>query len=160
MRIFITRFSTAVGSLLLIIGLLIVSIEMFALNPNFFESEYKALDTAASIGLEQEDLETITHNLLDYTAGRRLSLDMQAVIGGEEQEVFGAREKEHMVDVRALYQGARTVRTASPHRRCGTAYPCVCAGRQAGAENTVPNIPLGIGRVRRGGCRDRDICRT
>lgn len=105
---------TAVASALLIVGLLIASIEMFAVNQKFFEDEYAKLNTAEEIiGIKDEDLTRVTQTLLDYTTGKIDSLDMQAVIQGEMQEVFGEREKAHMVDVKALYLGARTTRTVS-----------------------------------------------
>jgi len=102
-----------IGSLLLILGLLIASIEMFAVNRGFFEDQYAKLDTAQSIGMSEEDLDRATNVLLDYTTGNRDTLDMQADIGGQMQEVFGQREKDHMVDVQALYLRARAVRTVS-----------------------------------------------
>ena len=55
----------------------------------------------------------MTHKLLAYTTGADDNLDIQAEIQGQMQEVFGEREKEHMVDVKALYLGARDVRTVS-----------------------------------------------
>lgn len=48
--------------------------------------------------------------LLDYTQGKRGNLDVQAVINGQVQEVFNQREKDHMVDVQALYLNAMSVR--------------------------------------------------
>lgn len=102
---------TAAASIFLIIALLIVSIEMFALNPGFFESEYLKLETAQSIGISEDDLTAVTHKLINYTTDADSNLDIQADIGGDMQEVFGQREKEHMVDVKALYLGARNVRT-------------------------------------------------
>ena len=104
---------TAAASALLIIGLLVVSIEMFAVNQRFFDQAYADFNTAADIGMSSEDLDRVTENLLDYTTGRRDSLDMHAEIGGVQEEVFGQHEKDHMVDVRALYLGARTVRTVA-----------------------------------------------
>jgi integral membrane protein (TIGR01906 family) len=104
---------TALASFLLIVGMLIASIEMFAVNERFFENEYNKLNTAASIGMSDEDLTRVTKNLIAYTTGRRDTLDMQAKINGAEEEVFGQREKDHMVDVRALYLHARMVRTIS-----------------------------------------------
>ncbi len=101
---------TALGSLLLIVGLLIASIEMFAVNAGFFQSEYSKLDTAQSIGISEDDLTKVTHKLLDYTTGADDNLDIQAEIQGQMQEVFGEREKDHMVDVKLLYLGARNVR--------------------------------------------------
>ena len=109
----LTDISAAVAGFLLIIGILIASIEVFAVNPGFFASEYKKLDTAQRIGISEDDLSIVTKNLLDYTTGARDTLDMKAQISGQMQEVFGDREKEHMVDVRELYLGARDVRTFS-----------------------------------------------
>ncbi|MDD5017095.1 MAG: TIGR01906 family membrane protein [Eubacteriales bacterium] len=113
MRRIVASFCTAIGSALLIIALLIMSIEMFAFNQGFFKSEYEKLDTADRIGMSEEDLTAVTEKLLGYTAGEEDSLDMQAEINGGMKEVFGQREKDHMVDVRALYLGARDVRTIS-----------------------------------------------
>lgn len=113
MKSFFTSLCAVIASIMLIIALLILSIEMFALNTDFFTSEYKKLDTAQDLGLSEQDLQTVTKNLLDYTAGARENLDMQASFYGVQREVFTDKtEKEHMVDVRALYINARDVRTA------------------------------------------------
>lgn len=127
-------FCTVLGSLLLIVGLLIVSIEMFALNADFFQSEYDKLDTARSIGISEEDLANVTHKLLDYTTGTDGNLDIQANIQGQMQEVFGEREKEHMVDVKALYLGTRNVRTVS----LAGAVVLVIAAFVLGRKQTLP----------------------
>lgn len=103
--------ATAAG-VMLIVALLILSIEMFALNPSFFESEYAEQKTAGEIGIIEQELSAVTHKLIDYIVDADDTLDMKATIGGEYREVFGAREKDHMVDVKALYLGARAVRTA------------------------------------------------
>ena len=60
--------------------------------------------------MSEEDLDLTTDVLLDYTQGKRGNLDVQAVIGGQVQEVFNQREKDHMVDVQALYLNAMSVR--------------------------------------------------
>lgn len=113
MKPFLTGLCSAIASIMLIIATLIISVEMFALSPDFFMSEYKKLDTAQDLGLSEQDLQTITKNLIGYTAGARESLDMRASFNGAEREVFTDKtEKDHMVDVRALYLNARGVRTA------------------------------------------------
>jgi len=108
-----TRVLTALGSALLVLGLLIASIEMFAVNQGFYQSEYAKLNTANDIGISAENLTQVTQKLLQYTTGSEDNLDMQYEIQGQMQEVFGDREKAHMVDVKALYLGARNVRTIS-----------------------------------------------
>ncbi len=100
-----------IASVMLIVSLLIMSIEMFALNPSFFTSEYAKLNTAQEIGFSEQDLTAVTNKLINYIVDADDNLDMQASIGGEMQEVFGQREKDHMVDVKALYLNARDVRT-------------------------------------------------
>ncbi len=112
MKSFLTVVCAVTGSVMLIIALLIVSIEMFALNPAFFDSEYEELGTAQSIGMSDDDLKVVTKNLIDYIKGARENLDMQADIHGQQREVFiDKTEKDHMVDVKALYLGTRDVRT-------------------------------------------------
>ncbi len=106
-----TRLCAVLGSILLIVGLLIASIEMFAVNAGFFQSEYDKLDTARNIGISDDDLTRVTRKLLDYTTGAEDNLNMQAEINGQLQEVFGQREKDHMVDVKVLYLRARGFRT-------------------------------------------------
>lgn len=111
MKRFFTTLCCVLASAMIIVAVLIVSIEMFALNQSFFNKEYEKMDTAASIGMSEEDLENTTDVLLTYTAGNRDNLDMTAEINGQTEEVFGKREKDHMVDVQALYIAARNVRT-------------------------------------------------
>ena len=111
MKRFFTVLFSVFASVMLIIAMLLVSIEMFALNSNFYKKEYKKLDTAQSIGISEEDLDRVTDVLINYTADKAPSLDVTAKIAGVEQQVFGEREKAHMVDVQALYVGARNVRT-------------------------------------------------
>ncbi|MGE5495022.1 MAG: TIGR01906 family membrane protein [Burkholderiales bacterium] len=114
MKPFFTGVCAVLGSAMLIVALLIVSIEMFALNPGFYESEYKKLDTAQSIGMSDDDLKVVTKNFIDYVTGARENLDMRAEIHGQQREVFiDKTERDHMVDVKALYLGARGVRTIS-----------------------------------------------
>lgn len=100
------------ASVMLIVALLILSIEMFALNPSFFTGEYSKLNTAQDIGMSEQDLTAVTNKLINYITDADKDLNMKADIGGEMQEVFGEREKDHMVDVKALYLSARSVRTA------------------------------------------------
>ncbi len=111
MKKFFTSLCSVIGSIALIIAILILSIEMFVMNRGFFESEYSKLGTAQSIGMSEQDLSKVTDNLLSYTEGNRDSLDMEAKINGITEEVFGEREKDHMVDVRNMFITARLVRT-------------------------------------------------
>ena len=139
-----TAVLTALGSALLILGLLIASIEMFAVSPDFYQREYKKLGTAQSIGISEDDLIRVTDKLIRYTTGAEDNLNMQAEIQGQMQEVFGEREKAHMVDVKTLYLGARTVRTVSLALAvvliaaaflAGKRMPCARAARSCGCHS-------------------------
>ncbi len=110
-KTFAAAFICAAASVFMLASLIVLSIETFALNENFYKQEYGKLKTAESIGISEQDLAGVTNRLLSYTRGEADNLDIKAVIGGSTQEVFGEREKEHMVDVRALYLAARDVRT-------------------------------------------------
>ncbi len=90
---------------------MIVSIEIYALDQDFYAKEYAKLATAKTIGMSERDLTQVTQKLLSYTCGHAENLDMEAEINGLTREVFGAREKNHMEDVRNLYLSARNVRT-------------------------------------------------
>lgn len=103
--------SCVLGSAMLILAMLIMSIELFIFDKGFYASEYNKLGTAETIGMSRETLNTVTNNLLDYITGARDSLDMKGEINGVQREVFDSREKAHMVDVKALYLHARDVRT-------------------------------------------------
>ncbi|MFA5675216.1 MAG: TIGR01906 family membrane protein [Christensenellales bacterium] len=103
-------FACAAASVFLLTALIIISVEAYALNENFYKDEYEKLDTAQSAGMTERDLTDVTQRLISYTRGEAESLDMKAYIGGGVREVFGEREKEHMVDVRGLYLSAKAVR--------------------------------------------------
>lgn len=73
----------------------------------FDESRYAAYQQkygiANDMGVSQADLTKITHDLLLYCKGQRSTLDMQYPVDGQMREIFDEREKEHMVDVQALF---------------------------------------------------------
>lgn len=103
--------ASVAAAVFILTALIVISIEAYALDENFYKHEYKKLNTAESIGISEQDLTAVTQRLISYTRGDADSLDMKAAIGGINREVFGEREKEHMVDVRELYLAARDVRT-------------------------------------------------
>jgi len=74
---------------------------------SFDESRYAAYqqkyNIAANMGVSQANLTKITHDLLLYCKGQRATLDMQYPVDGQMREIFDEREKEHMVDVQALF---------------------------------------------------------
>lgn len=93
--------------------LLFTSLELIVFNMNYFEDHYSSRDIMSTTDMSLEDLMVVTKDMMDYLADKRETLDMQAVIDGEISEVFGEREKGHMVDVKKLFIDARFIRNVS-----------------------------------------------
>jgi integral membrane protein (TIGR01906 family) len=60
-----------------------------------------------------ESLMEVTDKMMDYLIDARDSLDMKTLINGESEEVFGDREKAHMVDVKMLFLEGKQFRDLS-----------------------------------------------
>ncbi len=101
-RIF-ERSLTIMVAILLPLVLLLTSIEMIAFDENFYAHMHEELNISETVGTDSEDLAEISSGIIAYLRNRTDSLDMEAVIGGESVEVFGQREKLHMVDVKKLF---------------------------------------------------------
>lgn len=97
------------GASLLIVTF-VVGLELIIFNETYFEWHYENRGITQTTEMSLEDLMTVTVDMLAYLEGDRPNLDMQADIAGVSEEVFGEREKAHMVDVRDLYLGFRTLR--------------------------------------------------
>lgn len=95
--------AAAVGTVLIVLSVAIACISGVAFDKNFYREEYQKMDTAAYVGVSDPVLEQATNTLLDYLQGNVSSLDL-AMENGEEY--YSQREKDHMVDVRTLYQNA------------------------------------------------------
>lgn len=92
--------------LLTIIVILVTVIDVTCFDKSFYNSQFAKLDVASEMGVSSTDLTTITDVLLDYTQGKRSDMIVKVNVSGSVQEVFNTREKDHMVDVRALYLNA------------------------------------------------------
>ncbi|NLO81651.1 MAG: TIGR01906 family membrane protein [Clostridiales bacterium] len=101
--------STTAIFLLFIISLL-TAIELVAFDLRFYQREYGKLDRPAAIGISEEELMTVTRELLAYVKGKRPDLNIQATIKGQERAVFNQREIDHMKDVKVLFERAMLVR--------------------------------------------------
>ncbi len=94
----------AVGLILFVLSLLMVSVEITAFKPAFFQKQYMKLNTAEKMGMSHEDLDASTILLLDYIQDKRDDLDLKVSVHGVEVEMFNKREKDHMIDVKVLFQ--------------------------------------------------------
>ncbi|QUH31316.1 TIGR01906 family membrane protein [Vallitalea guaymasensis] len=94
--------SIIIGVLLFFV-LLFTSAEVIAYNINHYQWQYERHDIPEQTNMSLDELTKVTKNMIAYLKDSRKTLDMKAVIDGKEQEVFGEREKSHMVDVKKLF---------------------------------------------------------
>lgn len=91
----------------ILLGSLLLGVYVLTHAYGFYEVEYAKYDAASDIGVSYDGLIDITRGVLDYLNDARPDLDMQMEMHGQTAEVFTQREKDHMVDVRALIELGR-----------------------------------------------------
>jgi len=106
----IVKFLSAAACFLLSAAIIATVIDVCSFNRSFYEMEYQKNDTVSYTGMSAEDNLRATDALLDYLRDKRQDIVVTAKVNGFEREVFNERETLHMVDVKALYQSAVTVR--------------------------------------------------
>ena len=109
----IKRILCAIGFFLLSVASILTIVDLCCFDRGFYEKEYAKDQTAERIGMSEEDLMASTNTLLDYLQDDRDDIVIEVEVNGDKREVFDERETAHMVDVKALYQGAVSVRNVS-----------------------------------------------
>lgn len=102
-------FLTAFCSFLLLFVLLFVSLKFCMNDEEWFAKQYTRFGTAEAIGMTDEDVNASINSMIDYMEGRKDSIQLPVTFEGNDVEMFNEREIAHMVDVRNLYQGVKTV---------------------------------------------------
>lgn len=110
MRFSYKVFLASIMNVLLIYVVLMTCIDVIAFHRPFYNYEYEHLNTAETLKMSDTDLYVATDTLLDYLKGYRSDINVRLKVDDEVREVFDAREKAHMVDVKYLYQDAMLVR--------------------------------------------------
>lgn len=96
-----------------IFGLLVTMFNLAVFNERFFETQYKALNTAESMNMSDEDLMLATHTLLDYLQNKRDDINVEVVVEGKNVPMFNQKEIDHMVDVKDLFTGLNSLQMAA-----------------------------------------------
>lgn len=96
-----------------IFGLLVTMFNLAVFNEGFFETQYKALNTAESMNMSDEDLMLATHTLLDYLQNKRDDINVEVVVEGKNVPMFNQKEIDHMVDVKDLFTGLNSLQMAA-----------------------------------------------
>lgn len=99
--------------ILLTVTVLLTSMEVIAFNMDNFRDSFEKNNISSVTGMDQKNLEYVIEDLLQYLKVEDKTLDTKAVINGEEIEVYGEREKLHMVDVKDLFIKGEKIRNIS-----------------------------------------------
>ncbi len=100
-------------NIMLFIVLLFTSVQVVAYNNTFFEWHYNNHDIERVTGMSTKSLMEVTNKMMDYLIDDRDTLNMEAIVNGVPEEVFGEREKAHMVDVKVLFLDGKLMRDIS-----------------------------------------------
>lgn len=107
------RYLHIIATTLFIINVLLTSVLFFSFREKYYEKKYEQLEVANTIGISDIDLDRATDQLLNYIKGKEDTLNIEVNIKGSKVQMFNEREKEHMVDVKNLYNKVITFRSVS-----------------------------------------------
>ncbi|KXG78979.1 TIGR01906 family membrane protein [Thermotalea metallivorans] len=93
--------------------ILLTILQIYAFHKDFYLKEYEKYQVSKVTGMSMEDLEKVTIKIIRYLQGQENDLVIEAKIKGQTREVFGEREKQHMIDVKNLFEGGYKVRNIS-----------------------------------------------
>lgn len=101
----------AIAALLIIIAVLFTSLQICINQRNWYYESYVKYGTAKETQISDEEMTEAIFRLVDYMEGRADSIQLSVTENGQTVEMYNRQEIDHMVDVRALYQAWRAVRT-------------------------------------------------
>lgn len=85
------------------IVILLTALQYYSFNQDFYMKEFERYNITKVTTMNEEDLSRVSAKLISYLKDNDENLNIKAVIEGETREVFGQREKQHMVDVKELF---------------------------------------------------------
>lgn len=101
----------AIAALLIIIAVLFTSLQICVNQRSWYYESYVKYGTAKETLISDEEMTEAIFRLIDYMEGRADSIQLSVSENGQTVEMYNQQEIDHMVDVRALYQAWRAVRT-------------------------------------------------
>ncbi len=107
------RAARLIFSVSLPVIILLSSLQVIVFQPAYFDIQFSRYNIEEATGIESDDLRYIMGEVMLYLKGGRADLEIFAPVQGEEQEIFGEREKEHMVDVYNLFSKGLLIRNAA-----------------------------------------------
>ena len=101
----------AIAALLIIIAVLFTSLQICVNQRSWYYESYVKYGTAKETLISDEEMMEAIFRLIDYMECRADSIQLSGTEAGQTVEMYNRQEIDHMVDVRALYQAWRAVRT-------------------------------------------------
>lgn len=105
--------SSLLVSIAIVVVLFIGSLQLVIFNYVLFRWHYETHQITETTKMTVPDLMAVTDQLLAYIKDNEDHMVIESNIDGANQEVFGEREKAHMIDVKNLYIGARNMQWLS-----------------------------------------------
>lgn len=101
----------AAASILLILIILFSTLQLVINNETFINNEFTKIGVSDSMGMSNIDLVRSMRRLVDYMEGKVSTIDIDVTVNGEKVQMFELeQEKQHMADVRVLWQSVRQMR--------------------------------------------------
>ncbi|MCP2239408.1 TIGR01906 family membrane protein [Thermoanaerobacterium thermosaccharolyticum] len=101
-------------SIMMIIFLFLIvllsNLQYLAFDKNFYIHEFNKYGIEDVTGMHSSQLNKVVARIQDYLFGKVDSLQLNAVIDGQNQKVFNERELDHMRDVRELFKNGFLIR--------------------------------------------------
>lgn len=94
----------------LFVVLLLTAVSIVTQADPYFKWHYEAHDILEVTGIEMNDLMKVTDKLIDYMYDKEENLDIEVLVHGKMEEVFGERERLHMIDVKRLFIQGKLLR--------------------------------------------------
>ena len=87
--------------------------ESYAFNEKFYMKSFVKYDVMSTTKMEMKDLGKVTNYLMEYLKNNREDLSIDIEINAKNQEVFGKRERKHLVDVKNLFKKGYIIKKTS-----------------------------------------------
>ena len=101
----------AAASILLILIILFSTLQLVINNETFINNEFTKIGVSDSKGMSNIDLVRSMQRLVGYMEGSVSTIDIEVTVNGEKVQMFELeQEKQHMADVRVLWQSVRQMR--------------------------------------------------
>lgn len=96
-----------------IIVIAALTLQLYAYNTSWYMSRMDKLEINEYTGINRTDIERICGKLTGYLKGTTQDINITATVHGTTREVFNDKEKQHMIDVRKIFDHVRIITVVS-----------------------------------------------